>query len=309
MHIVEQLFSAPREDLDCYSWGTRQLFRDADGVLSFACLSKLACDRDAQVASTDLIERLSSELTAPVQGRSPGRSFTYAARDACLRQLLVEHQHRGGLHPLRPQHGGVDLATELVEGSPLLPPSDADDPEQRVSAANMAPAAASAAQLDLQGVAHNGVMTTHFGSPVVLCRSNSTSLPSSTARADAATTWAPRAGLSPYVLELNKCMAEAKRLKGSTLTSEEIRITRMNFRNRWARTNNREVFTEAYKEWRSQEPAPRNDDSARYNCIWGGGSSSCPVASEELWAYQRMHGWPHDNEVYDDYNAFLLPRI
>ena len=60
------------------------------------------------------------------------------------------------------------------------------------------------------------------------------------------------------------------------------------------------MFKEAYENWRTggdgSEPAKQDV----YSCIWGGGSTACPLTCNELAEYHSRFGWPSDVEVYSD---------
>ena len=229
--------------MDCYSFGIRRLYPTQSDLLSVGCRVKIQHDFSMQLASTDIIERLNSELTAPVLRRAPARSFPNSARELFLRQLAVVHQHRGGQQPLKPQSFDRLREDEELHINPLVSFSELEDGARQGTVGDAADTrhrrsgAASSSSRGLHPGAAEGLCTAlvpagdrQFGNAIVARRPD----PCAIAPARPAQT-APKRGLSPYILELNKTMEEAKRLKGKPLTESDMAAIRANFKRLWDR--------------------------------------------------------------------------
>ena len=107
-------------------------------------------------------------------------------------------------------------------------------------------------------------------------------------------------GLNPYLLELNKHMQAAKMMKGRSLTELEATTAREDFKERWSEMADRDVYKEAFKEWRLQQAAVPEQKVPTYKASWGGGCHSTPITKDELHQHITEFGWPKVEEVRDD---------
>lgn len=79
--IAKALLAADGRVLDTYSAGVRCLFPSTEELLSKRCQATLHADFSAHAFSTDIIERLHTELTHNIPTRAPGLNFTNLSRE------------------------------------------------------------------------------------------------------------------------------------------------------------------------------------------------------------------------------------
>lgn len=312
--VAQRLLRERREDLDIYSLGVRTLFDSVEKLLSARCEATLASDFRSQALSTDVIERLNAEVTARTPKRGPARSFAASSREAFLRQVAVVHRANGGMDPV----GGVGLMQkspqEVVRMCPLLSPTTPalrDDDQQPVRPLDVPrgaappPAGDSFVRIDEGGGGLPGgelaLRDDTFGHMIEISRPSSSCLAPTTPGEEVGNK--QRQGLSAYMLEMNKTLASARQTKGSSLTVEEVRQVRAEFKAQWGDMGDLSVFHEAYNEWRAT-PVSREANIAKpYQLMWGGGCPSTPITTDEFWAWHQEFGWPTDAEVFDDMSA------
>ena len=86
-------------------------------------------------------------------------------------------------------------------------------------------------------------------------------------------------GLSPFLLERNQYVAKVRELKGATLSKEEMQKAYADFDKRWEAIVDKEVFVEAYRNWRLRGKhvvAKEVADTKPYKAMWGGGVAASP---------------------------------
>ena len=59
-------------------------------------------------------------------------------------------------------------------------------------------------------------------------------------------------GLSPYMLELNKHLANTKKALGRNMTLAEVKEARVNFKRLYDNIEDKSCFEEAYDEWKQR---------------------------------------------------------
>ena len=99
-------------------------------------------------------------------------------------------------------------------------------------------------------------------------------------------------GLSPYMLELNKHLANTKKSLGRKMTLAELKEARVNFKRLYGNIEDKSCFEEAYDEWKQRGIEPVKGAIQVYESSWGSGSRATPVAPEEFHAHIRECGWP-----------------
>ena len=99
-------------------------------------------------------------------------------------------------------------------------------------------------------------------------------------------------GLSPYMLELNKHLANTKKALGRKMTLDEVTEARVNFRRLYGNLEDKSSFEDAYAEWKQCGTEPVKGAIQVYESSWGSGSRATPVAPEEFHAHIRECGWP-----------------
>lgn len=297
------------DDLDPYTLGIRTLFDTEEKLLSPECQATLRSDFSGHGVSTDLIERLHSVLTHSVPQRSRARNFANMARENMLKQTASLHVARGGQPPLypKPLPAGA-LVTEKMLTSPLLESlvfrDDEGDDKAAIMDATTPPAAASSSDVkphplpQQRPLAHELVPTcAEDGHNSAIVRKVSGFLLPQAAQPKAPQ--AKRKGLSPFLLERNKQVQAARRLKGGPLSVEDMQRARDQFKKFWDSLDDHTVYEQAYQDWLSTPPASIAPVQRRCLCNWAGGSSSLPVTPEEFCTYHSEAGWPTDDEVFD----------
>ena len=94
-------------------------------------------------------------------------------------------------------------------------------------------------------------------------------------------------GLRPYMLELNKHLANTKKALGRKLTLDEVKEARVNFKRLYGNLEDKSSFEEAYDEWKQCGTEPVKGAIQVYESSWGSGSRATPVAPEEFHAHIR----------------------
>lgn len=224
--VATQLLVAPDEELDVYSMGVRCLFNSTEQLLSFTCQSMLAADVRSQALSTDVIERLTAEITATAPRRAPARSFATSARESFLRQVTVVHKAGGGTDPLGSSALVRSAPKETVLASPLLHATSAStlpQPLEQGASASSAVEAPGATQIQRPGALVDGSVcgdgssaivpqAAFFGDARVLQRDTTSCLTHELVQEGGKKR--KQAGLSPYMFELDKTVAAARTRKG-----------------------------------------------------------------------------------------------
>ena len=199
-------------------------------LLSFRCRQTLLADFRTFGYSTDIIERLNSQLSLKGRRRGPCQSFANSSRESLLRQALDVHKASGGWDPLTSK-AAVNSHRNVVSMHPLIAHSSS------------VPAIADGAAYPASSSAL--VATPAVGDACEMVAANTALLPSSLAPATSTRASTQRQGLSPYMLELNKTLADRKRLKGKSLTADEVAEVRPSFREQWGALQDREAFRES----------------------------------------------------------------
>lgn len=317
--VAENLVAATRDELDIYTAGIRRLFPGVEQLLSPGCKKLLASDFASHPVSTDLIERLHTELSHNIPVRAPGLNFTNCARTGLLKQAAVVHTNKGGKHPLQTRLLGQGVAQEIVVvPRPLEGLLDKGIEDWKTLATPAAPEAlignpaAGYAPLSADGM---GAILANQVVPmlpsdaqkgvVVVTRSFADTLAPKTdgAASSIATSLVLRKGLSPFLLERNKQIKAARDAKGASLTPSELAIAKDRFQRFWDNLHDKSIFQEAYKVWQ-QTPAERRDEMEPtvYRTSWAGGCTTTPIASREFCRWISERGWPSDTDTYDSAN-------
>lgn len=318
--LAEKFLAESEPQLDVYSRGIRRLFGSVEELLSVRCRAALAADFRSQALSTCIIERLNAEITATAPRRAPARSFATASRESFLRQAAVVHRGNGGMDPVGKATLAMEARQEIVRACPLLPlpsPSSDSDARRSVSArdAQVAPLVRSEA-LRANAIVPGGAgadlggaiipQAALFGEVVEVTRDIPSCLPR--VSTEGAKDLRRGAGLSPYMLELNKTMAAARSAKGKALTHEEMTRIRAEFKEQWQSMGDHNVFAELYTDWRAKGKSQRPEVKNTYKLMWGGGCSITPLTAEEFWSWHQQFGWPSDAEVFDEGGDEILVK-
>ena len=175
----------------------------------------LSVDFEMHTYGIDFVERLNSTLTRGGSKHGPGRSFVQHAREFLLGQARDVHMSRGGLDPLKPQTlDSEDLDIEEVSHPPFLaqPRSTRDTPHLAIlDAPGSARPAGGEARPEEENSSHAG----SFEEAIIVRRPALVS-PSGGEAATAKQQDAGKkaSGLSPYMLEFNKHLANTKKALG-----------------------------------------------------------------------------------------------
>jgi len=328
--LLDEVFSAPDEWIDIYVRGFRRIYNTKELIVSPSARATIIIDVKSLPASSDLIERLNSEMMRSHPVRAPARSAIYAFRESVLSQVSAVHQKRGGHDPVRPGHGFEDGGKETVSIHPLLAMLDStaeDGAHPAREPARAAPEACSEREgvdvlleqrdaangdglqlvaaspiesFDIEGLVSEQWRSAKFvarptdeTSMVLATRSKPTFLLKCDEHVDEDGVVTKKRGLNPFLLQRNPYMQALRKAKGSKLTEEEIIQGHNSFQNIWDSQDNHDAQRELYKEWQDapQEEAKKNAKEP-YRPVWCGGNSSTPISAEELYAYYRQHGWP-----------------
>jgi hypothetical protein len=307
--VVQKNLEAKREGLDSYTFGVRQLYRTADGLLSWKCKQQLLADFRGHPYGIDAVERLNSELTALHPRRAPARNFVNAARESTVSQAANAHRGRGGCHPLSPQSiSSTQSKKEIVVVNPLINLCDvvAEDLKHAEHIA-MSCILGPQSVLEHQSSSSRSLSTSFtdgkldivstrevFGEEIRVQRPT---------EAFAVVAVGPsiandvrvvaRSGLSPFMLERNRHMQKLKEVTGRKLQPDEQKAAMDDFRAKWDLMPDHGVFNEAYEEWRYAkiDADTAKGTSVEYRPLWGGGCSATPVTSQEMMTFLRLHGW------------------
>ena len=84
---------------------------------------------------------------------------------------------------------------------------------------------------------------------------------------------------------------------GSSLTYDEMRQVRVDFRKMWDEMDNHDSFVESYEDWRKEAPEKPLSKIVAYDTVWGEGCATAPLAPSELQAYVAENGWPSNRTV------------
>lgn len=329
--VAKALIAAPRQQLDCYSYGIQQCYPTVEELMSYGCVEKLRTDFANHPYGTDLIERLNAEITAAHPRRAGARQFTNAARESVLKQACSIHRASGGDDPLAASAATPVAAHNRVErvmSCPLLPPLTTA-PEAtigRPAAAALGappsqellplPPTQSAGDVDMLAppghstgatravvLAGDGVAAAPvgigFGEPLVVTRDHPAPLafemkPESTSNTK-------KQGLSPFMFHRNRFVQSVKAAKGGTsLTPDELKKAHADFQMRWSSIEDRKGLIQQYQDWReSGAKAEVEPECKVYKCSWGGGCTSTPVSCHELHHFLNTSGWPTDKDTLD----------
>ena len=303
--IAQRLLAASREECGSYAWGLKARFRTEGELLSERCCIVLRSDFAQLSLSTDLIERLNAEISARKAHRAPGRSFTQASRESFLRQVATLHRVRGGRSPLQASASDQGPA-DVVELRPLLEPLEGDrvlPPGMSFSAhAASAPqggacevVAGAARPLVVPRAGHMvlAVDPTRVARPVPSGLMLAQGQPRTTSKSG------KRQGLSPYMLQLNASLREARLAKGSSLTPLELQQLRASFKESWSRSEGHGAAQEAYQEWQRESLGEASSRGGTvYYPLWGGGCVHTPLCPAEFYSWHQDAGWPPDQQVY-----------
>ena len=213
--VIERLLRATRRELDVYSLGVRTKHPSRESLMSAQCMHLLSVDFEMHTYGIDFVERLNSTLTRGGSKHGPGRSFVQHAREFLLGQARDVHMSRGGLDPLKPQTlDSEDLDIEEVSHPPFLaqPRSTRDTPHLAIlDAPGSARPAGGEARPEEEISSHAG----SFEEAIIVRRPALVS-PSGGEAATAKQQDAGKkaSGLSPYMLEFNKHLANTKKALG-----------------------------------------------------------------------------------------------
>ena len=94
-------------------------------------------------------------------------------------------------------------------------------------------------------------------------------------------------GLSPFMLELNKHLANTKEALGRNMTLAEVKEARVKFKRLYDNIEDKSCFEEAYDEWKQRGTEPVKGAIQVYESSWGCGSRATPVAPEEFLAFSQ----------------------
>lgn len=299
--VAREVSQARREVLDTYSLGVRGLYPNPEQLLSADCQALLQGDFAAHGYGTDFVERLNSELTAGHCRRGPARNMSQAARKSLLAQTVVVHRAHGGEPPLAPGSLQCSAQRERLLCNPLqissLPSNLAITDDVHADLADSAGALVPLAEGSRNSPSHAGASTPQsFGQVCEFTRPSPAALTTATPPPKVAP---QRRGLNPFLLERNKFMKGLKQVKGRTLTEEEIQQGHQDFKQVWERMD-KDVFAEAYQEWRSEAPTSQAKPVVPYIPIWGGGCHATPITKEEMHQHITENGWPTSEEIRDE---------
>lgn len=305
--LANELLSADAAELDPYSLGLRALFPTIGLLTSAACRATVQADFGAHGYSTDVVERLHSDITHNITKRTGGKNFANVAREALLRQACALHVARGAIHPLSkdtaPQYEELavppllgDMFNGLKDGTCL----DSNMPAVSDASPPLVPAACEAVVVANVDASTAAIVPSdpQFGRAQFVRRSCEDSLLGGTEKSRASEAARTKVGLSPKVLELNKRLHAAKELKGRTLSQAELADVKARFETFWASLSDRTSYKDAYDDWRASR-AVEQDRVAIVQPQWGGGCYCSPISSREMFNYHSRFGWPADAEVYD----------
>lgn len=322
--VISELLGARSEVLDIYSRGIRKLFPTPERLQSVHCQAVLEGDFARHAHNIAQVERLNAELTRGHNPRAPPRSFPNTADNMVLRQARAVHRHRGGREPLAPQALGRQQPLEQLLCNPLLPVSGTSS-----SAASSLPLPAPPAPHPDQGP-HTGqpsssndnsaivasgvtrqsglgdIAPAAFADHVLVERANPAFMGGGQParlgghqRAPSLQTAQPaqKSGLSPYMLQKNRHLADAKAALGRTMTTEERQMYTDEFKDMWAKMDH-SVFKQVYEVWRE---GPRKAAlcvaPTPYVPSWGGGCQELPITKDEMHTHLLRHGWPTDEAL------------
>lgn len=308
LRVAEDLLKAPVEMLDTYSRGIRTLFGDVEKLTSFACHMTLASDFRSHAYGIDFVERLNSELTAGHCRRGPSRNMTNAARESIVAQLGAVHRHHGGRDPLAPGSLVNGAQEEAIRCMPLLAGGSCMLPGSSAQPARPLGAHGPSALEDVCESAESRPASSHAGSgqphqqrnfeeEVLVRRQNPALMAPSESQPREEHT---RRGLSSYLYEKNKYLQAAKEAKGNQrLTQDEVTELSTTFKTLWNEMADRDVYLEAYQEWRRSPLQVKQTKPPDYRPVWGGGCHATPITKEELHQFIEQEGWPKDEDVND----------
>ncbi|CAK0819050.1 unnamed protein product [Prorocentrum cordatum] len=279
---IEHLLAADDDELDLYSRGIRKLFTKEE-LGSKECEPLLRSDFMTHAFSTDVIERLNSEITHGVPKRAPATNFTQAIE----RPLLL----------CDPPDAVECVMAQAATDSALVHPELAGS-----SAAAALPAGpGAAAQVSEDGVAV--VPVGDQGGPIFPpCRTVSGCidvLPHENPSTNSTGRFAP--GLNPYLLEKNQWLRAVRALRDSPMTDEEVKQVTEEFHVFWENVADKDCHNEAYDEWvREKQQHHERERPYKYVQQWGGGSFVSPISSDEFCKHIKgSKGWPSDADVTD----------
>lgn len=322
--ICACLLAADERTLDVWSKGIRRLYGTAALLLSQECLCVIYADLMSHAWSSDIVERLNSELLRSHPQRAPARNFRHVAAEDAARQLRALHQARGGGDPLHPKKASsvkkeeVEMNTLLAyakrehapgvpaeglmehEHGPSLAYGDAVVGAEGVVApesvggdhavgAVEAPEAEGHAEVMQQpDLDHNFVIKREV--PSFRCKRE---------RGDGDDA-APQChrGLSVFLRERNAYVQAWRAGQSEPMTDCEIEAAHAAFAERWNAVEDKEGFHEAFKAWQ-QTPTTKDIEEVKYKSMFAGGTSVSPLSARELHAWWRAHGWPKKEELAD----------
>lgn len=321
--ICADIRAAPHGELDVYVVCFIRLYNTVIAMLSERALSQIFVDFSSKCVSTDLVERLNSEMVRVNKVRAPGLQFLRSQRKAVVQQVSAAHRARGGNDPARSIGHWTPGLTEVVVTHPLLldcerpaghganeglpfgdvasdqqAPADiaggdvhdlAILPQQPLNVALRSTEATNGAWGRAVCLAHgglDGVVRASRPQPSYLDPDNAVLVASEPVR--------KRRGLNPYVMERNRQLKAMKLAKGSPLTDMEIHAMEAAVKRKFALMNEEEseVFRTLHKEWQMEAPTKEEKPPPEYHPMWGGGNSQTPVSAEEMHSRWQKHGWP-----------------
>ena len=289
--------TANREQLGAYAWGVKYRFDTVEKLLSPSCAMLLKADFRSFAYSTDLIERLNAEFTAGTGRRGPARGFARAFWASLVRQALVVHRAGGGCDPLsskgfrKPSLVNTVVSQPLVirgSGSSLFRAARPALQDEQPSSSNAASSSSSLVVAESGG----------FELPHEVVVQNTCLLPSQLAQlthhehTDEDQPSKKRVGLSPYMLELNKTLADRKRQKQSKLTFDDMQTIREDFRSMWEEMSDKSSFKDAFDLWTTTPKVEAVAPVPRYCASFGCGCVSAPFTPEEFHKWHQARGWP-----------------
>lgn len=311
--IAEGLLAADPGELDPYSDGIRTLFPTIDALLSAGCCATLRADFTSHSVSTDLIERLHSEINHSIPKRAPARSFPNLARESLLKQAAVLHVGKGGDHPLGGRRTAKAPAVERLAVPPLLSvpcdlgedPAGAsrrEEPSQR-PLQDVATSSTARSSRDLVAPSMDAARQASMVAIGDFTEGSLVERPFTDTLAPRTATTSPsggeRKGLSPFLLERNVQVHIAREAKGCPLTPTEINKVHSDFKRFWDSLPDHTLYIQAYKDWQQGQRREQDTIQRTYHTSWGGGSMAAPISSSEFFAYHQRFGWPTDAEVFD----------
>ena len=337
---ITGFLQADETELDIWAQGFRRLFPTRDALKSLKAKALLKVELRCLCMSTDAVERLNSAMTQSFPPGAPGRNFVYSMRESLIQQFEVAHVARGGDPPLNPKKamkqatervsvnpllvsrhgggggGGGDRESGRVDEPAPQAPNDIDGDIVAVPHVH--------GPLQIVPMHTTGLQDTVAGALVAMQWRQATCVNDPGLRGDMvadrpvenysclvksledkeALKPKLKAGLSPFVLARNDYMHGIKEGRHTKLTEREIEEAHVAFQRQWDAMDDHSVYSELYDLWRQGDHADGKGKETQtdktYRTMWGGGTRSTPLGSEELHKQYSQHQWPKDKDVKDE---------